>query len=155
MKILAIDPGGTTGFALYSVGVVTADQLGPDEHHWRLERRLDNLRPSVLIYERFEHRNAPFAKLISNEYIGVIKCWAQKNPEVKLVAQGSSQAKHWATDNKLAALGLLLKPLTKNRNANDATRHFVYFVCHNRRAPRELREKYMDILRELVTGEVR
>lgn len=64
--ILAVDPGGTTGYALYDpiTGKVECSQIGPHAHHLELENTIltfmdlaeGNSRPLVVLYEQFEFR---------------------------------------------------------------------------------------------------
>jgi len=159
MRIVSLDPGGTTGYVIYCTGVpggiYTYGHLGPEDHHYKLRTLLEECaayqESMYIVYERFDPRNNDFAKLISVEYIGVIKAFNQASG-VPIVAQGSSikphkakatnQATGWATDEKLQQLGLLLTPKSTWKHANDAMRHLVYFVCHNPIVPTKLSDQF-------------
>jgi hypothetical protein len=152
MRLVVVDPGGYSGLVRVTIHgeqiTVKASALGPEDHHSELHHLLleewcdsDNDQ-FVLIYERFDHRNREAALLISVEYIGVIKDFAQEtfddNRPITLVRQGSDQAKSFATDDKLIRMGLPFQtPKSKKpqKDMNDALRHFVYFVIHNKLAP--------------------
>jgi hypothetical protein len=164
MRLVVVDPGGYSG---YIRAFVHGDQIeaepgffGPDDHHHELRRMLAQERLEtrvgeelVIVYERFDHRNREAALLISVEYIGVIKEFFQSTTAAgprRLVAQGSDQAKHFATDDKLIAMGLPFQtPKSKKpqKDMNDALRHFVYFVCNNKTAPPEARMALLNRLK--------
>jgi hypothetical protein len=146
MKIISIDPGGTTGYVIWEQGIVTEwGQIGPDKHHldlWNLLKEKDGYWPggdinnAIIVCERFDPRNDDFAKLISKEYIGVVELYEQyvasycggylKYPVVWV---GADKMK-WATDDKLERLGLMIKPKVKNKDALAAMRHLVAFICN-------------------------
>jgi hypothetical protein len=158
MRIISIDPGGTTGYVIWDTnvpgGIYTHGQLGPEEHHLKLDQllaaSLKGANPNdvlTIVGERFDHRNAEFAKLISNEYIGVAKRFEQANrPYVEIVWQGANQAKNFVTDEKLVKLGLMILPKIKWKDANDAMRHMVYFLTNNPKVNPDLR---LELLRRL------
>jgi hypothetical protein len=86
-KAVGLDPGGTTGWAIWrrlqphsTRPAFECGQIGPTEHHMRLYRFLTQEDPDVVIYEGFWYRpHLPNAELISNEYIGVIRLWAKEH----------------------------------------------------------------------------
>lgn len=148
LRLLGVDPGGATGWSVVQINfhdsdepyieVVQRGQVGdPDkhEHHAELETIMQTYGPFTLIVcERFEHRNNEFAELVSLEYIGVVKAFCQRC-HVPLVLQGSSEAKHWADNSKLAQLGFLISPLRMWKDTNDSMRHIVYFICCSNKRP--------------------
>jgi hypothetical protein len=156
MRIIALDPGGTTGYAVFDwapgYGLGTYGHIGPEEHHYKLDQFLieneKGLQPhqapetdAIIVCENFVHSNNEFAELVSCEYIGVVKRYCQDS-NVRLVLQSPSikpgknkNSKGWATDAKLIKLGIFLEPKTKWMHANDAMRHLAYFVCNNKTAP--------------------
>jgi hypothetical protein len=159
-KVLILDPGGSTGWTLFHDTVMVGHgQLpgpGPEPgpHHkalwdllhraWRAEPEQGQLR---IICERFDHRNREAASLISKEYIGIVNLFLQKVSAYTSVAwQGADQAKLFATNDKLQKMGLLIRPITANKHANDTVRHFVYYTCNNKEADPELR---LDLLKRL------
>lgn len=153
MKIIAFDPGGTTGVCIFerlaNTGTVEwkHGQLGPGDHHLALWSLLERERPHIIIYERFMYQRRELTEgvslvLDSVEYIGVIKLWYDKfcakiDPseyivEPTLVEQSPSQMSLWGGGKKNDDSGARLKKLslyTPNApHANDATRHLLYYL---------------------------
>lgn len=147
MKIVALDPGGTTGIAVLDTESyeVRTSELGPEEHHLALHLTLTNERPDILVMEEFVYRvvkskgtEMPVGiVLVSKEYIGVGKVWAEitniEGPIVTVVmqtsAQGGGGTKHkgfWRND-KLKQLGLYTAPKGRQHMA-DALRHALYYL---------------------------
>jgi hypothetical protein len=154
VKAIAIDPGGTTGWCTFEVETYDstgdvrwhgktiqdcfedAGQLEGDNHHKELRALLRKERPDILIVERFENRNNDFALLISCEYIGVCKEYAQTE-RIVLVMQGASQAFGFDdAGQKLERLGLVLKPYKRWKDANAARKHMVFFLSTQQKYPR-------------------
>lgn len=135
MKLLALDPGGTTGWALIDIDetVVTdlsCGQIGDSKHHRILWDFLHAEDPDRLICEMFTYQirrnqgvDMPGVELISREYIGVAELYTQTTPCV-LEMQPTSCLSFWS-DDKLKIIGLYRpgKP-----HANDAVRHLLYFI---------------------------
>lgn len=170
MRIIALDPGGTTGVHVWDdlSGKSEIEQLGPEKHHLELHQLLDwHHRQEIfnhakrglliIICERYDNRNK-FAVPISREYIGVVELFVQQATEgtVMLVMQAASDIKPpkgWATNEKLKVLKLLPRGHTTEalKHAVDGTRHFVYFVCHHKSMQdSKLRADMMAVLKELV-----
>jgi hypothetical protein len=153
MQVISLDPGGTTGYVVWKYNAWTSGALGPADHHWQLYQFLTEQSGGgsiTIVCERFENRGNDFAKLMSNEYVGVVKAWYQSHYlYCNLVMQGSSQAKDWATDNKLEILGLAKH---KTKHAKDAMRHLVYYVCNSKNMRHHPQHnKFMQKLREGLT----
>jgi hypothetical protein len=147
MKIMAFDPGGVTGWAVFEFDVIQdsprwkrairdhfrSDKLGVrssrEEHHQALWTLLIREHPDIVICERFDNRGNEFAKLISKEYIGVVKLYCILFG-IKLVMQGSDQAKNFSDDGKLIMLGVHRLPAVEMKDVNDALRHLVYFLAN-------------------------
>lgn len=144
-KILAFDPGGTTGMATYDSLPLSGYphhmslQIGGGEHHEELYEALTSHRPDVIVCESFEYRQfagVPKAKveLVSRDYIGVIKLYAQQH-SITPVFHTASAAKAFVTDDKLKALDVY-KP--GNPHANDAMRHLIFYrVSNDKQAKKE------------------
>lgn len=100
LAILGLDPGGTTGWALYTADVIhnlsgerptpeyynekfNAGQIGPGQHHRRLWCLLEQwtVTNTIIVCESFEFRrnerdrNRTNIVLDSKEYIGVVKLY--------------------------------------------------------------------------------
>lgn len=151
LTILALDPGGTTGWSVFEIDLNrhgAAEWEEPPEpaahfsnfgqiknpptqdgHHELLWKLLSKFQPDVIVCERFDNSGNEFAKIISSEYIGVVKVWAAMHAGCRLVMQGADQAKDWSK-GKLSLLGILLHPVDKWKHANDANKHLLYFLCN-------------------------
>lgn len=133
-RYLGIDPGGTTGLAIYTEtpetpqgeGIWKREQVGPVEHHAQLMDRLRALRPDLVVCERFTYQQRDKVILVPVEYIGIVKLYCIAT-RTKLHFQMASQAvgeKCFWNDKKLAQIGL---HLPGQPHANDATRHLLYY----------------------------
>lgn len=140
MRIVALDPGGTTGWAWYNTDLKDwrRGEIGPGEHHEQLYDLMSSLLPDVLIYERFNYQRRELTRGVSLnldavEYIGVIKLWYVSDLDgpsnVGLVCQTPAQGKispgNFWTQDKLERLDLWIPSL---RHAMDATGHILYYV---------------------------
>lgn len=123
MYILALDPGGITGWRTYSSGLFTAGFLGPDPHHKELWGFLDSVSADVVVCESFQHTTGKSTELISAEYVGIVKAWAGINDR-KLVMQTSSEGKGFWNDDKLKRISLYVV----NKHIRDATRHLLHYM---------------------------
>lgn len=135
MRIIALDPGGTTGVCTYcSDGLEQFKRYElSGEHHDQLLNDINLFCPDVVIYERFQYQRRELDKgvslsLASVEYIGVIKLAKQQNEFDKytwqLVEQTPAQAKNLWTDDKLKKLSLW----ASSPHERDATRHLLYYL---------------------------
>lgn len=142
MRIIAFDPGGTTGVAIYDTEAEQEWQrfsLGPDLHHAELWGLL--LMETEIVYETFEYqrRDVEFGvslELISREYIGIIRLHKDMTKDnedgetfpyldqINLYPQKPAQRMFW-TDEKLKQLGLWVS----SEHERDATRHLLYHLC--------------------------
>lgn len=132
IKVVAFDPGKTTGFAtgeiekyttIPSVLLVTSAQA--QLTHTDLYEFLTNYEPNYIICERFDFRMEARTglELISRELIGVINLYTDIK-KCTLVMQTPAQAKGFWTDKKLLANHLYRRG---NDHANDAMRHLMYW----------------------------
>lgn len=128
-RILAIDPGTTTGLAVYHT---TEDrwelaQIGPEPHHLALYRLCCNA--DEIVCEDFNFRPNPGRRKIvldSKEYIGIAKL-ASEQYDIPLRMQLPSQAKGLWSDDKLKALDRWFAG-NSYKHAMDATRHMLYYL---------------------------
>lgn len=133
-RIIALDPGGTTGWALYDVDSDnnekwTCGQIGPHEHHDELFSHLERLHVQsfTVVCESFEFRqNAQRnnLNLMSKEYIGIVKLFGQQR-NVPVVFQTAGQAKPFVTDEKLKIMGHYTPGM---KHARDAYRHLILYM---------------------------
>jgi hypothetical protein len=123
---IALDPGGTTGM------VIVRDKhepwrIGTKEitgaHYLELHSVLASLHPMTIVCETFENRADEAARIISAEYIGVVKCY-QQIAHCKLVMQAPAAAKTFWSNQKLQDYGLWAEG---KRHARDAVRHYAYW----------------------------
>lgn len=125
-RILAIDPGTTTGLAVYltSRDKWQIQQVGPEPHHKYIFDLC--VKSDMVICEDFNFRPNPGRRKIvldSKEYIGVVKL-AHEMYGTPYRLQLPSQAKGLFDDKKVKALNLWSpgKP-----HAMDAVRHLLYY----------------------------
>lgn len=144
-RIIALDPGGTTGWATYTCDemlntedkiersdvVWTCGQIGPGEHHLALDEFLGNQQVAkyYVVCESFEFRKDKQRDnivLSSLEYIGVAKRFCQER-ELNIYMQTASMAKGFVSDEKIKALSLWSPG---HKHAMDAYRHLIYFMVN-------------------------
>lgn len=145
-NVLALDPGGTTGWALFipEIRSVQCGQIVGQHHlelHYHMSGRTifkDNL--YEIVYESFQFRQfSGFDKskveLDSVEYIGIIKLYSQATG-TPIYSQTASVAKHFVSDDKLKRLGWYSRTAGMV-HARDALRHLLYrlIVVHKVREP--------------------
>lgn len=135
VRLVALDPGGTTGVAEYVAGRINAWQLDVPLHHKNLYNYLDNHRPEKVICESFTYRRMDKVDLIPVEYIGVARLWCIQTG-TPLVLQTPSQAKKFFDDTKVKGVGLWQPG---QPHANDAIRHLLYFLTFTIKDPNYLR----------------
>lgn len=149
-KILALDPGGTTGWALYQDMTVEGDQydcppaimsgdfytigqIGPEEHHGRLWHLFQHQQPTMIVCESFEFRqfdgHRTGIRLDSKEYIGLVKLWRELEG-TPVVFQTASLGKTFCTDDKIKALNLWTPG---HKHAMDAMRHLLTYMVQRER----------------------
>lgn len=145
MKVVALDPGGTTGWAAFSIkeeervkhlkqpqlflpgfycGQFLADNHHADLYNW-LE--FESVSDFTIVCESFEfrqNRQRDNINLISKEYIGVTKHFGQEY-NVPVVFQTAAAAKSFVTDTKLKQMNLYAPGYP---HAMDAMRHLVFYL---------------------------
>jgi hypothetical protein len=157
-RVIALDPGGSTGWATYSAFTMqsstgptgmeyydekwTCGTLGPEEHHSDLYGLLEHMhvRDYTVVCESFEFRqndgNRMGIELISREYIGVAKLFAQER-KVPIKMQTAALAKKFVpqkgpeANKKLKAMGLYI-PGKAHVHEMDAYRHLIYYLVNSK-----------------------
>jgi hypothetical protein len=162
VKILTLDPGGGTGYAVWSGSLekpwnpddVVMGVIEGRDHHLKLEEFLtaeltildtdspDNtlyidgaqalpvkskrvaVSDSRLIYEGFDHTDNRSAELVSLEYIGVAKLFAQRYGIKHFRASRSSKDVAYLKGRNLKDFGLW----PDSKDAKDAARHLVWHM---------------------------
>jgi len=147
--IIAIDPGGTTGYAAYWPVAATRIVQGTWERHEiencelgfqlrHLLREIGSLtrtvqpfiaKPTIhIVYEPFEfrrnERERDKIEYTSAEVVGALKYWADDLDYVKLVPQPASSGMAFWDDAKIKKLGLWVPG---RRHAMDATAHLLKY----------------------------
>lgn len=141
-RIIALDPGGTTGIAVWTDcrpssptdNEFTWYELGPEEHHkelwdFLLKGTVGASGDHTIVCESFEfrqNRQRDNINLMSREYIGVVKLFQQQYG-TPVVFQTAGVAKPFVTDEKLKAMGLYQKG---SKHERDATRHLIYYMVN-------------------------
>jgi hypothetical protein len=145
-KIVSLDPGGTTGYAVYHRdgteqerfnrygGTWTWGHLGPDDHHEDLFALLclNYTKDMIVVCESFEfrqNRQRDNINLMSREYIGVAKLFGQRE-DTPVVFQSAAQGKGFVSDEKLKVMGLYIPG---KKHAMDAMRHLVFYMVNKQR----------------------
>lgn len=132
MKILAIDPGGTTGFS--SNAVFQPDWQIKFENAHTFAVYLNDLIPKHdrVIYERFDHRKKNKIDHAAVEQIGIIVAIAEGH-KVTIVAQGSDakSRKGFWDDKKLKHIGLWKPYNDDHKHGQDALRHRLMYELNH------------------------
>jgi len=121
VKIIAFDPGGTTGLAKV---ILPEEKLDVGQSHsaeaiWYF---LNNEWPDQIVYEKFLYQRRDKVDLTPVEVIGVIKLWAAVN-RVPIASYTAAQAKTFWTDQKMKKLGGWFEGMP---HGTDALRHLLY-----------------------------
>jgi hypothetical protein len=140
--LAAMDPGATTGLALFDIqknsySLVTY-QAVPYEptmmsspvmvlKEWK---EIHGRQPHALVYENFHIRPDavdPDTKALN--VIGGVEHWLMEHtPYIDVTAYEPVQGKHFVTDEILANAGLLVSRKHEDRHVRDATRHAVTYL---------------------------
>lgn len=135
--LLALDPGETTGWAVFVEGQLDAcgqwQTLEPDQMFDEIMvlfgEDYPERPPSMIVYEEYRVRGNKFKEHVGSEVVTIQNIGAIKTAAAQLGVptwkQTPGQAKGFATDRKLRQWGLYQ---TNQRHANDAIRHAVYFT---------------------------
>lgn len=131
--ILCLDPGETTGWALFFTGnLLACGQEATGRNPALMAEFIKEMDCQygipLIVYEEYRVRGNKFKEHVGSEvvtiqHIGAIKVAAEML-DIPLVKQSAGMAKGFATDNKLRRWGLYQ---TNQRHANDAIRHGVYW----------------------------
>ena len=119
-KIMAFDPGFTTGVAVHEDGMLTLMQIKGLKTVWDV---LFTGEPDMIVYESFLYQRRDKVDLRPVEAIGVIKLYSELQT-VPILSQTPAQGKRFWTDKKIKQLDLW-EP--GEPHAMDALRHLLYF----------------------------
>lgn len=131
MRILAVDPGGTTGFVHYeraddSESFIPHQMDDRNEFMWSVDESFAGL--NVVVCEDFRitgqtAKKSPQADAL--KIIGALDYLCFKH-EVQFVLQTPADAKRFATDSRLKKAGMWTPG---RKHANDAARHLFLWLC--------------------------
>lgn len=132
--IIAIDPGGATGVAVYDQGTFTSL-----EYNGSFENQADDMielfyryTPKIVVCETYTI-TARTAQLSQQHealmLIGIIR-WLCRRGTPELVMQSPAQAKAFSTDAKLRSI--FWHRTTGGGHANDAARHLLRYCADKR-----------------------
>lgn len=130
-RIIAFDPGGTTGWAIVTIesGELRSIESGQGKYRaldlWTM---LISYAPHYIVCETFRYRTQSRAglDLTSMKWIGVFELYCQQTPgNCHLKMQEPSEGKGFWTDEKLKKAGLFIRGKPHSR---DAVRHLAYFL---------------------------
>lgn len=133
MKILAIDPGVTTGYCK-----MENRKLRPEQHMHEVDECWDfveDYAPDHIICEDFEFRGRARTNLVlySVQLIGVVRLYELKRnarmqpPFVEVFLQKAATGKAYYTNKQLKDLGLH-RPGAQWEHSMDATRHLMHWL---------------------------
>ena len=138
-RILALDPGETTGYAVFDG--VFFDRLGQintghvDTSVIPLRKLLQDINPNIVVVEEYRVyawrvKQHSWSILHTPRLIGCIEtiCEIHRKP---IAMQGAGIVKQFVTDDKLKNWGFYIKGQS---HARDATRHACYFIIFNKGA---------------------
>lgn len=140
-RLLALDPGETTGWSLWVDGqykdggqletvVLSTESQGVKVLNWApLKELFVTTKPTLVVYENYRiysHKldRHSFSEVETLRLIGGIDliCWEESIP---VANQMAVQAKSFITDDKLKAWDFWLKGLKHSR---DSMRHALYYI---------------------------
>lgn len=134
--LLALDPGETTGAAVYTDGILTGyDQLDTKDINKSTDiilKAIQEIKPNIVVYEDYKvygwkADSHSWAALHTPQLIGTIQtlCHIYRIPVFSQMAQ---EAKHFCTDKKLKYWDYWAPGM---KHARDAIRHGAYFLLFN------------------------
>lgn len=132
-KLLALDPGETTGWAIFENGKMTScgqwDTSDISSTYGHLKDILSANVITVVVYESYrvyawKAKEHTHSELHTPQLIGAIKALLGVE-NIPYYSQSAQIAKGFVTDDKLKAWGLWIKGA---RHARDAIRHGIYFT---------------------------
>lgn len=130
MKVLAVDPGGTTGWATYDDGTVQRGQFpgGIDGIDTLMIMALTS---DVVVIEKYTigGRTVKFSRQTDAlEITGALK-WYARRSGIEVVMQQPAEAKRLFTDERLRAHGWWA---VGEEHARDALRHMGFYLARKR-----------------------
>lgn len=129
--VLSVDPGRTTGYAIWRDGERIEGELEASRFLQKASALIENGEITHVVCERFIV-NAQTAKFTqapwSLEQIGVLRFYCEKY-EIPFTLQNASDAKRFGTEERLNKL--MWKRPKGGGHARDAQRHLLLFLVKN------------------------
>lgn len=129
MRLMAFDPGVTTGVAWTTPQGTETAHIKGELSHKLVWDTLESYVPNIIICERFNYQRRDKVVLEPMSIIGAIRTWHEVYTKTiktsQLVFQTPSQAMNLWTDAKLQKIGLWE---TGRPHAMDALRHLLYYI---------------------------
>mgnify|MGYP003812934245 CR=1 FL=1 len=135
-RLLCLDPGETTGWAVFEDAKLTASgQATTAASGWHeIDRLFSDIQPTMVVYENYRvyahklerHSNSEVYTL---RLVGVIEYLCEVKHGILYYNQMASQAKGFVTDDKLKQWGMYQ---IGHRHARDAIRHGCYFLLFDK-----------------------
>lgn len=134
MRVLAFDPGHTTGWACFDKGQHINHNLvdrGTIKDWHGVDKLIETCKPDVIVYEIFRlyaHKASfkTWDSFLEVEVIGVIRYLAELN-NIPILGQTPNDGKHFFDEKRLKALSLW----DGTTHVRDATGHALYFLTFN------------------------
>ena len=133
--LVSLDPGETTGWAMFKDGLLTdSGQIPTLTCRAELMSLIEIAYPDVLVcenYRIYEHKLKRHAnqEVYTLRLIGAID-YVCTHHQIPIVYQMASLAKGFVTDNKLKSWGMWKRG---QRHARDAIRHGIYYLLCGKR----------------------
>jgi hypothetical protein len=130
MIVLALDPGGTTGYTICEVldGEISKIESGQaklsEADLWSM---LESIKPSYVVAEAFEYRQDQRDGLVltSRNLLGVSALWAELR-DAHYRTQSAAQGKAFFSNSKLRSLEMYIPG---KEHARDSLRHLLTFLA--------------------------
>lgn len=130
-RLLCIDPGHTTGWALFVDGYpnCAGHLTNTNNEPGKLNQLITTHQPDLILYEEFvlypwASKSQSWSDLPTVQIIGVLKHLAHQ-ADIPLASQGANVGKGFVTDQKLKEWGFYKPAL---RHAMDALRHGCHYL---------------------------
>lgn len=128
LRVLCVDPGGTSGLAFWEGGTPNFGQMAD---RFTLYCQVRAWQPDVIVCENFIPRGGALTfQPEALRIIGYLEGWANEQLAAEFVLQTPAQAKTFGTAAKLKAVGWWPKGLG---HAQDAAKHLLVYLCTNDR----------------------
>ncbi len=137
-RLLALDPGGTTGWAVFD-GTVLEDAGQQKLDGLGLQGLVHRVRPDVIVLENYRIYRQKAMSHIGSEVlparlIGALELIAESR-HIPLHLQMAGPVKAVVTDDKLRAWVKAHKQIQAGPHARDAIRHGLYFLLFPPKTP--------------------